>query len=202
MSRVCLDSRAGRKRPAPPSAGARCYLPDIEESIEPVVLAAFGDMLFPEFIDLPAEDHAGELARVQESIADLEADRYERGLFKGEAGAQRYAAMMTKLETRLDVLRAQPQLPARREVILSNETFRERWESLESDHERGALLRRMHVRLLAFKDERGRTRMWLRQERPGSQPSTPYQDDWGPVEARDSSGALDWALSSVREHGR
>jgi site-specific DNA recombinase len=141
---------------------------DVEARIEPVVMAAFGDKYVPEIVELPAEDHTLELEQVQEAITDLERDRYERGLFRGDAGTQRYTAMMTKLEARLEELQAQPQLPARQEVILSGELFRDRWASLESDQERGALLRRMNVKLLVFKDAQGHTRVWLRQGRSGA----------------------------------
>jgi len=140
--------------------------PDVEAQIEPVVMAAFGDKYVPEIIELPAEDHTEELEQVQESITDLERDRYERGLFRGEDGTRRYTAMMTKLEGRLDELKAQPVLPARREVVLSGELFRDRWESLATGRERGDLLRSMRVRLPVFTDDQGRTRVGLRQERP------------------------------------
>jgi site-specific DNA recombinase len=136
---------------------------DIEAQIEPIVLLAFGDKYFPEVIDLPGEDHSDELAQVEEAIADLEADRYERHLFRGAAGAQRYAAMMERLETRAEALRAQPKVPPRREIVLSDDLFSERWEALESDRERGALLRRMRVRIFAFEDKQDRTRLQLRQ---------------------------------------
>jgi DNA invertase Pin-like site-specific DNA recombinase len=140
--------------------------PDVEAQIEPIVMAAFGDKYVPEIVELPAEDHTEELEQVQESIADLERDRYERGLFRGEDGTRRYAGMMTKLEARLEELKAQPVLPARREIVLSGELFRDKWASLASDNERGDLLRRMKVKLPVFKDPQGRTRVWLRQERP------------------------------------
>jgi site-specific DNA recombinase len=133
-----------------------------------MVMLAFGDKYIPEITYVPGEDHTAELEQVQEAITDLERDRYERRLFSGEAGAQRYAAMMTKLESRAEALRAQPVVPARQEMVLSGDLFAERWESLQSDHERGALLRRMRVKLYAFKDAGGRTRLQLRQRRPGA----------------------------------
>jgi site-specific DNA recombinase len=140
--------------------------PDVEAQIEPVVMAAFGDKYVPEIIELPAEDHTEELEQVQESITDLERDRYERNLFRGEDGTRRYTAMMTKLEARMEELKAQPVLPARREVVLSGELFRDRWESLATGRERGDLLRSMRVRLPVGTDAQGRTRVGLRQERP------------------------------------
>jgi hypothetical protein len=104
---------------------------------------------------IAAEDHSDDLADVEGAIADLESDRYERGLFKGEAGAQRYTAMMTRLESRAEGLRGMPERPAQREVTLSQDTFRERWESLATDHERGDMLRRMGLRLYVRKDDDG-----------------------------------------------
>jgi len=139
---------------------------DIEDKIEPLVLAAFGDKYFPEIIELPTEDHTADLAEVEEAIAELETDRYERGPFKGDAGSKRYAAMMERLEAKAEALRVLPQLPARQEVVLSDELFHERWASLESDHERGALLHRMRVGLLAFHDQYGQAKLWLRQSEP------------------------------------
>jgi len=56
---------------------------EVEAQIEPVVMRAFGDSFIPEVVELPAEDHSIELAQVEEAIADLEADRYDRGLFRG-----------------------------------------------------------------------------------------------------------------------
>lgn len=136
---------------------------DIEAQIEPLVMAALGDSYIPEVIEMPADDHIAELAQVDEAIAELQADRYDRGLFKGDAGTVRYVAIMRKLEDRADVLRALPVTEARQEIVLSDELFRDRWEALETDHERGALLRKMGIRLLASKDATGRARLRLQQ---------------------------------------
>ncbi len=100
---------------------------------------------------------------MEEAIADLEADRYDRGLFKGDAGTARYVAIMKKLEDRADALRAMPVREARKEIVMSDDLFRDRWASLESDHERSALLRKMGVRLLASKDAAGSVRLRLQQ---------------------------------------
>jgi len=100
---------------------------------------------------------------VEEAIADLEADRYDRGLFKGDAGTARYVAIMKKLEDRADAIRAMPVTEARKEIVMSDDLFRDRWASLETDHDRGALLRRMEVRLLASKDATGNVRLRLQQ---------------------------------------
>ena len=126
-------------------------------------MTALGDSYIPEVIELPADDHTAELAQVEEAIADLEADRYDRGLFKGDAGTARYVAIMKKLEDRADAIRAMPVTEARKEIVMSDDLFRDRWASLGSDHERGALLRKMSIRLLASKDADGGVRLRLQQ---------------------------------------
>jgi hypothetical protein len=141
----------------------RFRAPEVDALIEPFVMMALGDKYWPEMIDLLAEDHTGELAQVEQAITDPETDRYERGLFKGDAGAERYALMMGRLEVKAEALRAAPKLPPRRELVLSDETFSEKWEALETDRERGALLRRMRVRLYAYTDAQGRARLQLHQ---------------------------------------
>jgi hypothetical protein len=80
----------------------------------------------------PAEDHSTELAEVREAIANLESDRYERGLFRGDDGARRYAAMMARLETRLAALDALPRHGEITEWVETGQTFAEHWSSLTS----------------------------------------------------------------------
>jgi site-specific DNA recombinase len=126
-------------------------------------MAALGDSYIPEVVELPADDHLAELAEVDEAIADLQADRYDRGLFKGDAGTVRYVAVMGKLEDRADALRAMPVTDARKEIVMSDDLFRDRWATLETDQERGALLRKMGVRLVVSKDATGKARLRLQQ---------------------------------------
>ena len=76
--------------------------------------------------------------------------------------------MMSKLEARAEVLRAQPSVPARRELVYPTQTFGEMWEALESDHERGALLRRMRFKVLVYRDAQKRTQVQIKQGRPAS----------------------------------
>jgi hypothetical protein len=84
-------------------------------------------------------------------------------LFKGDAGTVRYVAIMRKLEDRADALRAMPVTEARKEIVMSDDLFRDRWASLETDQERGALLRKMGVRLVVLKDATGKARLRLQQ---------------------------------------
>ena len=129
---------------------------DINERIEPLVLRHFGGSCIPEVIDLPAEDHTAELAQVDEAIADWEA--------KAVAGetAESVMRILDGLHARRKALAEMPVREARKVIVMSDDLFRDRWASLETDHERGALLRRMHVKLIASKDSRGRVRLEAR----------------------------------------
>ena len=52
---------------------------------------------------------------------------------------------------------------ARREVRYTTELMTDRWLSLETDHERGALLRSMRIRIMARKASPGKVRIRLQQ---------------------------------------
>lgn len=51
-------------------------------------------------------DNTDALAQVRDAIDNIMSDRYERGLFTGDAGNQRFAEMMTRLEQRQAALEA------------------------------------------------------------------------------------------------
>ena len=56
-------------------------------------------------------------------------EQYVAGaVYRGETGAERFAAMMTRLEERRDRLSAQPATPARIEYRPTGRTFANRWE--------------------------------------------------------------------------
>ncbi len=52
---------------------------------------------------------------------------------------------------------------ARREVRYTEELMTDRWLSLSSDHDRGALLRSMRIRIMARKASPGKVRIRLQQ---------------------------------------
>jgi site-specific DNA recombinase len=173
---------------------------DVEALIEPTVMRAFGDMFIPERVELPAEDHTDELSEVEEAIDDLRGDRYQRHLFRGDAGTAQYTELMTSLEARAEELRAMPTLPARQETILSADRFRDRWDDLD-DAGRGALLRRMGVGLYAKKDARG-LRLVLRQSGTRFGPGPRRSTDSGPDLAEWAGPDDEWPGLVMDESGR
>jgi site-specific DNA recombinase len=85
----------------------------IEEYVSDRFLEKYGTwtMPLPVFFEddeaTSAKQGTDELRAVETALADLEADRYERGLFGGESGARRFAEMYQRLEARRDVLMAE-----------------------------------------------------------------------------------------------
>ncbi len=79
-------------------------------------------------VHIPAEDSSAELAAVDEAMRHLEEQYVAGAVYRGEAGAERFAAMMTRLEERRDRLSALPSTPARIEYRPTGQTFANRWE--------------------------------------------------------------------------
>ena len=102
----------------------------LEAIVTECLLDAAGDVPMRLKRVIPASDNAKDLAQVDEAISNLEADRYERNLFSGERGAERYAALMSKLEKRQAELSALPVRPELVEWSLTGQTFGEFWEGL------------------------------------------------------------------------
>jgi site-specific DNA recombinase len=107
--------------------------------VEILFVGLVGEIEILEPVHFPAENHSAELAGIDEAIGHLE-DEYAAGsVYKGAAGAARFAALMNKLEARRDHLAAMPSLPARTEYRETGQTFRQRW-SASNDHERRQLM--------------------------------------------------------------
>ncbi len=130
----------------------------LEPQIHGLVMLVFDGMYVPEIIEVPAEDHTAELAKVDQGIADWEA--------KAIAGDSVESVMhiLDGLHAKRKALLSQPlKAEARKETRETAELFTDRWLSLETDHERGALLRSMRIRIMARKAGPARTRIYLQQ---------------------------------------
>jgi DNA invertase Pin-like site-specific DNA recombinase len=129
----------------------------LEAQIAPLVLRAFDGMYIPEVVREPAVSHADELARIERSIRDLEDNFVTSG---GDVG--RLARLTSDLAARAHALRAEEH-PARTDIKMTDELFTERWASLATDEDRGALLRKMGVRLYIAPTGRSDATVVLRQ---------------------------------------
>ena len=115
-------------------------LHEVDETFTYELMRQVGDVERVERVPIPAEDHADELALVEEAITSLRTDRYEHGLFRGARGAQEYADMMSKLEDKRDYLESLPSRPASYRTVKTGQTYRDYWAGLDADQRRQFLL--------------------------------------------------------------
>lgn len=128
------------------SIAGRVRADDLERQIPGLVMFAFDGTYVPEVIEIPAEDHTAELEKLDTAIADWEA--------RAIAGdtAESVVRILDGLHAKRRVLiDAGVRTEARREIRETGELVTDRWLSLETDHERGTLLRSMRIRIMARK---------------------------------------------------
>lgn len=89
--------------------------------------------------ETPGEDHTAEIRDAEEAMAELEADRYERGLFKGDRGAAKFAELYGRLEKRHAELSALPNTPAGRKVIHTGLSYATWWAAADETDQRQAM---------------------------------------------------------------
>ncbi len=112
----------------------------LEQLVEDVLLQAAGDVEMWTKIVHPAEDNTAEIARVEEGLSSLE-DRY----VTSGMSAERYTSTVTRLEARLERLRATESTPESVEYTSTGVTFSAHWEALEN---RNAWLREAGISVL------------------------------------------------------
>ena len=130
----------------------------LEPQIHGLVMRMFHGQHVPEIIEVPAEDHTAELAKIDEGIA-----AWEARAVAGDA-AESVVRILDGLHAKRKALLSQPvKTEARKEIRETAELLTDRWLSLETDHERGALLRSMGCRIMASKAGPAQTRIRLQQ---------------------------------------
>jgi len=107
------------------------YLEDLAARL---FLSLVGNQEILERVYIPAADSSAELAAVEEAMQHLEGQYATGSVYRGEHGAARFAAMMTRLEERRDRLAALPSTPARIDYRPTGRTFADR---LEEENEAG-----------------------------------------------------------------
>ncbi|MET9705088.1 recombinase family protein [Streptomyces griseus] len=117
----------------------------LEEAVEEVFLRAAGDVEIVRKVFRPGVDFTRDIEEVNRALAELREDR-EAGLYSSELGKQEYRETYKRLDARREQLTAQPTRPDGWEEIPTNETYRERWAKLSTQHEKGRELRAAGVR--------------------------------------------------------
>ena len=112
----------------------------LEAAIEDAVLGAVGAEPMLEKLVHPAEDHAAELAQVEEALTALEIEYAAL-----RVSAERFTSTAARLEARRDALAALPSRPERVEWRPTGRTFGEHWAGLA---DRGSFLRGAGVKAM------------------------------------------------------
>jgi site-specific DNA recombinase len=123
----------GRKSACPANRVPAEYLENLAGRL---FLGLVGNQEILERVDVPAEDSSAELATVEEAMEHLEAQYATGAVYRGVNGAERFAAMMTRLEERRDRLAELPSKPARIEYRPTGRTFADRWREEDAARRR------------------------------------------------------------------
>ncbi|MCY0939292.1 recombinase family protein [Streptomyces sp. H34-S4] len=117
----------------------------LEGAVEEVFLRAAGNIEIVRKVFRPGVDFTRDIEEVNRALAELREDR-EAGLYSSELGKQEYRETYKRLDARREQLMAQPTRPDTWEEISTNETYRERWAKLSTQHEKGKELRAAGVK--------------------------------------------------------
>ncbi|MDI3408424.1 recombinase family protein [Streptomyces cavernicola] len=124
-----------------------CYGPSVpaehtEDHVTELFLEKFGALEVVRMVERAGEDFRPQIRQAEEALGDLEKDRYERGLFKGEDGARRYAEQYTKLEDRVASLKQKQSeaKPAGVEEVRTGQSFADLWKAASVEGKRDILL--------------------------------------------------------------
>ncbi|MEU3571945.1 recombinase family protein [Kitasatospora sp. NPDC036755] len=114
----------------------------MEEHVEATFLKAFGQLPVVRMIEQAGEDFRPQIRQAKEALSDLEKDRYDRGLFKGEDGANRFAAQYVKLEERIASLEEKQRhaKPAGFVAVPTGQTYAQHWKAADTAGKRDILL--------------------------------------------------------------
>lgn len=114
----------------------------MEQHVTALFLEKFGAFPAVRMVERTGEDFRPQIRQAREALEDLERDRYDRGLFKGEEGAARYAAQYAKLEQRLASLNGKQRTakPAGVEAVPTGRTHAQLWKDADTASRRDLLL--------------------------------------------------------------
>lgn len=114
----------------------------MEEYVGEKFLDKYGTLPVTRVVEHAGEDFRPQIRQAQEALGDLEKDRYERGLFKGDEGAERFAAQYAQLEERVASLKIKQRdaKPAGVEEVPTGQTHAELWGASDVAGKRDLLL--------------------------------------------------------------
>ncbi|MGV9762507.1 recombinase family protein [Micromonospora sp. NBRC 110037] len=130
-----------------PAGAARAE--KLEQLAGDVLLSVVGHLDVLRKVFVPGDSTAAELADVEERMRELRGDR-TAGLYRGERGAAEFREMYAALEDQREQLATRPSRPERWEYVPTGRTYRQVWESSDTNGRR-SLLRESGVRVEAMR---------------------------------------------------
>lgn len=137
----------GRLKKAQSGEGNGCYgvtiaAEALEEYITADFLKTFGKIPVVRLVEHAGEDFRPQIRQAEEALKDLQKDRYERGLFKGDDGAERYAEQYASLEERAASLKEKQRhaKPAGVETVPTGQTHGQMFKAADVAGKRELLL--------------------------------------------------------------
>ncbi|MFE9331864.1 recombinase family protein [Streptomyces sp. NPDC006925] len=114
----------------------------MEEHVVEKFTGRYGALPVTRLIEHAGEDFRPQIRQAQEALSDLEKDRYERGLFKGDEGAERFATQYGQLEERVASLKIKQRdaKPTGAEEVPTGQTYAELWQASDTAGRRDLLL--------------------------------------------------------------
>lgn len=128
----------------PPECRSNLSGTRLESQIDPLIRRGFRGVYLPEFVRLAAINHKDELAKIEEGMAAVE----KKIVDTNGDGLEMLLRTFSALAEKAARLRAEER-PAHTSVKYTDELLISRWDSLATDHERGDLLRKLNIRLMA-----------------------------------------------------
>ncbi|MET8339293.1 recombinase family protein [Streptosporangium canum] len=126
-----------------PCIGPSISAKAIEDHVTKRFLEELGNVEIVEERAYAGEDYRAEIRQAEEALDELEADRYERGVFSGANGPARFAKLYEDMEGRLANLREMQAnaKPGGVEPVPTGRTFGEVWAHEGTEGKRDLLLR-------------------------------------------------------------
>lgn len=120
---VCRTRARGKNCSAPSSVSADA----VDKFAEERFLEAMGN--WPVKVELlsPGVDHRHEIEEVEQALDQLESDRYDRGMYAGRDGDQRFERRHNALSGKLGKLKALPYTPPSSTWVATGRTYEEDW---------------------------------------------------------------------------
>lgn len=135
--------------------GAGVRAEEAEEFVEREFMRAVGSLRIVVRVEDPGEDHGAEIRELEDALGELERDRYEGGLYRGDDGRQRFRDQYARIEGRLEALRAMPFRAPTVRLEETGLTYAQEWELSDWPTRRARLIERGAVLLVRGKGADG-----------------------------------------------